>query len=312
MSTEYLIIGMFIGLALVGGIVSYEVVVRRYHPTARAENFLGTRSLETREKEKNGFRKFTRLQIPLLVEVSKIIERIAPMGQKNLQITKKQLMYAGLSMTPETWRSLCVLALVVGFLGASFASNVFELTVSASIALLIVFLSVSLLMPRLVLSSKARNRRIQIEGRLPEAMELLGVALSAGAPVEQCFREISMSLDGPLSEEFAHIDQEVNLLGCERETALSNFSKRCNSRKVDLFVAYITQAIVQGSSVAGNLTRQATLLREEAHADKMERIKKMPTKLDIVLSVCFLPPTVALVVVPTVVDLLAFLNNTMG
>lgn len=44
----------------------------------------------------------------------------------------------------------------------------------------------------------------------------------------------------------------------------------------------------------------------------MERIRKMPTKLDIVLSLCFLPPTVALVVVPTVVNLLNFLNDSMG
>ena len=38
----------------------------------------------------------------------------------------------------------------------------------------------------------------------------------------------------------------------------------------------------------------------------------MPTKLDIVLSMCFLPPTFALVVVPTVVSLLEFLNDTMA
>ena len=56
----------------------------------------------------------------------------------------------------------------------------------------------------------------------------------------------------------------------------------------------------------------AALARETAQAEAMERIRKMPTKLDIVLSLCFLPPTVALVVVPTVVNLLNFLNDSMG
>ena len=37
----------------------------------------------------------------------------------------------------------------------------------------------------------------------------------------------------------------------------------------------------------------------------------MPTKLDVVLSVCFLPPTTVLVLVPTVVRLLAFLKTSM-
>ncbi len=67
----------------------------------------------------------------------------------------------------------------------------------------------------------------------------------------------------------------------------------------------------QGSSIAEGLSSQAALARETAQAAALERIRKMPTKLDVVLSFCFLPPTIALVVVPTVVDLLEFLNDTL-
>lgn len=143
-------------------------------------------------------------------------------------------------------------------------------------------------------------------------MELLGIAIAAGSPIEQCFREMATSINGPLSEEFALVDQEVNLLGHTREQALDNLADRCRSQDVTAFVAYLTQAISQGSSIAGGLASQAALARETAQADALERIRKMPTKLDIVLSMCFLPPTVILVVVPTVVNLLNFLNDSMS
>lgn len=143
-------------------------------------------------------------------------------------------------------------------------------------------------------------------------MELLGIAIAAGSPVEQCFREVAASMTGPIAQELATVDREVNLLGHSREEALEHLGQRCGSQEVRAFVAQMTQAVSQGSSISEGLALQASLARETAQAETMERIRKMPTKLDIVLSLCFLPPTVALVVVPTVVNLLDFLNNSMG
>ena len=119
-------------------------------------------------------------------------------------------------------------------------------------------------------------------------------------------------MEGPIAEEFSLVDQEVNLLGHAREAALENMAARCRSQGVSAFVAQLTQAITQGTSISEGLVRQARLARDTAQADMLERIRKMPTKLDIVLSLCFLPPTVILVVVPTVVNLLEFLNDSMG
>ena len=129
--------------------------------------------------------------------------------------------------------------------------------------------------PSWALSRRERNRRRAIELALPDAME-------------------------------------VNLLGRSREEALEHLGQRCRSQDVSAFTAQLMQAVSQGSSLTEGLAVQAALARETAQAEAMERIRKMPTKLDIVLSLCFLPPTVALVVVPTVVNLLNFLNDSMG
>ena len=76
---------------------------------------------------------------------------------------------------------------------------------------------------QLYLRSKRQARRAAIDAGLPDAMELLGVAIAAGSPVEQCFRQVAESLSGPLADEFRLVDQEVNLLGHSRAKALSIF-----------------------------------------------------------------------------------------
>lgn len=84
--------------------------------------------------------------------------------------------------------------------------------------------------PSWALSRRERNRRRAIELALPDAMELLGIAIAAGSPIEQCFREVAESMDGPLAREFSLVDREVNLLGRSREEALEHLGQRCPAR----------------------------------------------------------------------------------
>ena len=206
-----------------------------------------------------------------------------------------------MELEPETWRSIRVVSALgcAGLAGVAAAGMGFEPPAFAGAAACCA--ACGWMAPSWALSRRERNRRRAIELALPDAMELLGIAIAAGSPIEQCFREVAESMDGPLAREFSLVDREVNLLGRSREEALEHLGQRCRSQDVSAFTA-----LTEGLAV------QAALARETAQAEAMERIRKMPTKLDIVLSLCFLPPTVALVVVPTVVNLLNFLNDSMG
>ena len=252
---------------------------------------------------------------PALKEVlgrfSVLVEDIAPLSEGDSRQVRERLRAAGVRMEPETWRCLriliCAGAGAIGFVAASLSGvGMLGGVVSCAVGVACAWGAAEW-----KLASGRSQRREAIEASLPDAMELLGVALAAGSPVEQCFREVAASLAGPLSEEFRIVDQDVNLLGRSRDDALKRLAQRCASQEVGAFVAQITQAINQGASVAEGLKAQAALSRERAQADALERIRKMPTKLDVVLSVCFLPPTVIVVLVPTVVKLLAFLQSSM-
>lgn len=224
---------------------------------------------------------------------------------------RAEIARAGWGIEPETWRVLRIVAAAgcgaMAGVGAM-ASGAAPPASSAAVGMAAV---AGWTVPRLAIARAADRRRRAIEAQLPDAMELLGIAIAAGSPVEQCFREVAQNLRPPLSGEFEAVDREVNLLGHSREQALDHLAARCASRDVSAFVAQLAQAVSQGSSIAEGLSSQAVLARETAQAAALERIRKMPTKLDVVLSFCFLPPTIALVVVPTVVDLLEFLNDTL-
>ena len=242
---------------------------------------------------------------------TKRVERLLPMTRADGDAYRAEIARAGWSIEPETWRVLRIVAATgcgalagVGAVAAG-AVPIAALAVVGTAAV------VGWTAPRLAIAQAATRRRQAIEAQLPDAMELLGIAIAAGSPVEQSFREVAQNLRPPLSGEFEAVDREVNLLGHSREQALDHLAARCASRDVSAFVAQLAQAVSQGSSIAEGLSSQAALARETAQAAALERIRKMPTKLDVVLSFCFLPPTIALVVVPTVVDLLKFLNDTL-
>lgn len=243
--------------------------------------------------------------------VSTAVNAFAPMTHDEASATRERLRRAGMGIEPETWRMLVALAAVASAAVCFVVCSLCAVAGLWKLALMVGAAVAGYYLAQQFLTIKQKNRCRDIEASLPDAMELLAVALAAGSPLEQCFREVAASLKGPIAEELRLVDQEVNLLGRSRTEALEHLAQRCASQEVSSFVGQITQSIDQGSSVSEGLAVQALLAREQAQAAALERIRKMPTKLDIVLSACFLPPTVMLVLIPTVVKLLAFFNGGM-
>ncbi|MCD2433175.1 type II secretion system F family protein [Paraeggerthella hominis] len=308
---DVVVMGSLLMLGALLGLASYEILVRSCAPQPRgfAVPARRVRAVEPARAE-GALRRCAREALSAL---SCGLDRLAPVARADIDVRRDRLARAGVRLEPETWRSLRVVCAVAAGLLATLAAA-FAPGAHAAVRMLAFCIGVvaGWMLPALIVSSKEKSRRRDIEAALPEAMELLSVALAAGSPVEQCFREVAESLSGPISEELFIVDQEVNFLGHSREAALEHLAARCRSQDVSAFAAHVTQAITQGSSIAEGLASQAAVARETAQADVLERIRTMPTKLDIVLSMCFLPPTVALVVVPTVVSLLEFLNDTMA
>ncbi len=313
---------IFLAVGGAGGFVFYEFLVRKYvfPRNAKWASYEGGFDKENSKRECQPFQKANGHDIfsvqrqsvlAVLLAAAERLERVLPMTRSDGEAYRLLLARAGWSIEPETWRGVRVLAAavcaaLVGFAIAGTGKD--PLFVGAFIAVASAAVWAT---SRVVLGRAVVRRRRMLESQLPDAMELLSIAIAAGSPVEQCFREVAENIGQPLAAEFETVDREVNLLGHSRDQALNNLAKRCESRDVSAFVTQLALAVNQGASIADSLSAQAVLARQTAQTALLERIRKMPTKLDVVLSFCFLPPTIALVVVPTVVDLLKFLNDTL-
>lgn len=325
MGASVVVLALLLAVGGAAGLAVYEMLVRSHAPALRvgargegaavggATSRGRTVSGATGTKGASGEKDLARGRFAQAIgRATRAIEHALPMARSDSEAYREMLSGAGWDITPETWRGLRVLAAAAGALVAcALTVPGGQLAPPAVCAFAAVAAVAGWALPRLVLARAEQRRRRAIERQLPDAMELLGIAVAAGSPVEQCFREVARNLEKPLSEEFEAVDREVNLLGHTREQAFEHLAKRCRSRDVAAFAAQLAQAVNQGSSVAEGLTAQAELARATAQAAAIERIRKMPTKLDIVLSFCFLPPTIALVVAPTVVNLMQFLNDTL-
>lgn len=334
MEGSWLAIIVLLAFGCAAGCVAYEGLVRRYAPP-RVERAAGSAAGASPARGgAGGIRNFGRRRAGaagtgagsgetgsaahrgaptrFLAAAGRRIERVLPMTRADGDSYRTLIMRAGWRLEPETWRAARIVSAAgCGALACASSLTVGGATPTAACAATAVAAVAGWTAPRIVLARAIARRRRLIEAQLPDAMELLGIAIAAGSPVEQCFREVAQNLEQPLAGEFEAVDREVNLLGHSREQALDHLAARCESRDVSAFVAQLAQAVSQGSSIAEGLSSQAALARETAQAAALERIRKMPTKLDVILSFCFLPPTIALVVVPTVVDLLKFLNDTL-
>ena len=139
---------------------------------------------------------------------------------------RAEIARAGWGIEPETWRVLRIVAAAgcgaMAGVGAM-ASGAAPPASGTAVGMAAV---VGWTVPRFAIARAADRRRRAIEAQLPDAMELLGIAIAAGSPVEQCFREVAQNLRPPLSGEFEAVDREVNLLGHSREQALDHLAAR--------------------------------------------------------------------------------------
>lgn len=296
-------IAAFMLVSIAVGLCVYEALSKRFAPPA-------ARVVPARKPEQGSS---SQVAVPKPLHAFALrISSLMPATRAQAAEAGGRLARAGVKMAAETWRGLVALCALAGALAGAVASSLFA---SGSFAALCVALAAGAVLgwalPQWWLHSRERARRRRINEQLPDAMEFLAIAVKAGSPVEQCFRVVAANIDPPLSEEFARVDTMVHIGGKTREEALRAMSERCRSMEVTGFASTVIQALSQGSSVADNLTEQARIARAEKHADVMERIKQMGTKLSVVLSLCYLPPVVALVLLPVIASLLDFVNDMM-
>jgi tight adherence protein C len=150
-------------------------------------------------------------------------------------------------------------------------------------------------------------RRVQtVERGLPDAIELLVVAVEAGLALEDSLERIVVELrrsQPPLAEELSILVADLKLLP-NREEALNKFAERVDRPTVRSVVTTLAQTMQFGTPLAQSLRVMSAELRNDTLVKLEERANRLPVLMTIPMIVFLLPAIFLVVGGPAVLHLI--------
>ncbi|MEM7035283.1 MAG: type II secretion system F family protein, partial [Chloroflexota bacterium] len=123
-----------------------------------------------------------------------------------------------------------------------------------------------------------RNRQTEIVKSLPDALDLLTIAVEAGMGFDGAIQKVSEKWDNELSKGFGKSIQEMRL-GVPRRDALRRMDETMGVPDITTFVAAIIQAETLGVSMAKILRIQSEQMRTKRRQRAEEQANKAPIKM---------------------------------
>lgn len=159
--------------------------------------------------------------------------------------------------------------------------------------------------PLSVYEAEAKRRVNQFRSQLPEAIDYLAMALSAGSnSLPRAFeRVIGYLPEGVVREEFERVVKDVNS-GQSMEYALNELAKRAPSESINAFVKSMNNANMLSVPMTELLRQRSLASRKDLEAEMDRKITRMPTTIMIVLAPVILFCLVVIVLAPHAANLL--------
>jgi tight adherence protein C len=150
-------------------------------------------------------------------------------------------------------------------------------------------------------------RRVQtIERGLPDAIELLVVAVEAGLALEDSLERIVVELrrsQPALAEELSILVADLKLLP-NRDEALTKFAQRVDRPTVRSVVMTLAQTMQYGTPLAQSLRVMSAELRNDTLVKLEERANRLPVLMTVPMIVFLLPAIFLVVGGPAVLHLI--------
>ena len=157
-------------------------------------------------------------------------------------------------------------------------------------------------LPAMIVDSRARKRRDQIERTLPDLIDLLVVTLEAGLSFAQSLRLAATKIKEPLASEVRLTLQEQNM-GLTLVEALENFLGRVNTPGVRMFARSIAQGETMGVSTGHIMRNLALEMRKRQRAYAEERAQKAPIKILFPILFLIMPSLFIVILLPVFIKI---------
>lgn len=146
-------------------------------------------------------------------------------------------------------------------------------------------------LPYLLVRTLAARRIQAIEAGLPEALELMVVAVEAGLALEDAINHVVAELQRSrpaLAEELDLTSADLKILP-SRDIALANLAKRVDVPSVRSLVTTLSQTMRYGTPLVQALRTVATQLRNDALIKLEENANRLPALLTVPMMIFILP-----------------------
>jgi tight adherence protein C len=143
-------------------------------------------------------------------------------------------------------------------------------------------------LPIMWLKQKVDGHRKQIQKNLPDAMDLLTIAVEAGLGFDMAMARVTEKFKNALANEFAQVLQEVRL-GRPRLEALDDMGRRCGVDDLHNFVQAVIQSEQLGVGVAKILRLQSEEMRRKRRQRASEKAAQATLKMMLPMVGCIFP-----------------------
>jgi len=239
---------------------------------------------------------------PAIERLGSMLSRSTP--QKARQDLMNRLELAGRpgNLTPEDFAavrivSAAVLAAVglgIGFLLANPIYIAIALVAGAILGYYV---------PVLWLKQKVDARRLEIQKGLPDAMDLLVIAVDAGLGFDAALARVTDKYKNALSEEFAKVLREVSL-GRPRLEAMDEMGRSSGVDDLHNFIQAIIQSEQFGTGIGKILRIQADEMRRKRRQRAQEKAAQATLKMMLPMVGCIFPTLWIVLLGPAVLILM--------
>ncbi|HLY16802.1 MAG TPA: type II secretion system F family protein [Bryobacteraceae bacterium] len=248
----------------------------------------------------------------------KIIQRVGeilPVSTDESSMTRRMLNYAGYRSdnAVKIYHGIRLLStLLLAIFGLAFRNKI-----SPNPALHIIFPAAMALggyiLPNFMLEKKIKKRQTNLRLALPDALDLMVIAVEAGLGLDQAINYVATELRNAhpkLTDEFQLVNLEIRA-GKRRSDALRNLGDRTGESELRKLTAILIQNDRFGTSVAESLRQHSEYLRVRRRQEAEERAAKVGVKLVFPIFFFILPAMMLVCAGPGVLGVVKYLLPLM-
>ena len=240
---------------------------------------------------------------PMIEKLGALLSRSTPQEARKKLLAELDLAGRPGNLTPEDFGAVrivgaAVMAAVGLLLGLVLGSPVY------AVIALAVGTVLGYYMPQLWLRQKVTGRRNEIQKGLPDAMDLLVIAVDAGLGFDAALARVVEKYKNALSDEFAKVLKEVSL-GKPRLEAMDEMGRASGVEDLHNFIQAIIQSEQFGTGIGKILRIQADEMRRKRRQRAQEKAAQATLKMLLPMVGCIFPTLWIVLLGPAVLILMA-------